>query len=147
MTEFLNVLDKFISWGIIIFGVVFFLVKVIIKLKNKADESAHDTLLRTIKDETKDRKESIEAVMEAVKVLETNYKRSNEQLLQTFKEGIKEERQFRTDVMVRQQEYIEKIFERIEALSNEFGQISIHLNESIKAQEKICEIRHKNYET
>jgi len=158
MDKFWEILDRIIYWLVGIAAAFAALIVYIYKSKvydlaksvanertawKEAIEIERNARKEAIELEKQERKEAIQAILKAIEISEDNYKKSNETLLQTFKDGIKEERQFRTDVMIKQGEYIEKIFEKLEVLSNDVGQVATQLDESIKSQEKICAIRHQ----
>jgi hypothetical protein len=157
MKEIFDIVDRFIYYILLVLGFIWTLLVIIYKAKVSelsksiiAEAAARKEAIETeikerkeaIETEIKERKEAVQEILQAIKISESNYVRSNEILLHTFKEGIKEEREFRTDVMIKQGEYIEKIFEKLEVLSTGVGQVSTQLEESVKSQERICEIRH-----
>ena len=70
-------------------------------------------------------------------------KEANRETLLSFKEGIKEEREFRLGVMNRQEANIKHIFERIDEIAVTMGKLESAFEEHTKYREQICNLRHK----
>jgi hypothetical protein len=133
--EVLNITDQIIRWFTPLLAIVVSLSIYIYRSKVRSLEERIDK-------EEKARKEDITNVMNAIKSSEEERKKDNATLIATFKEGIKEERSFRSEVMLRHTEHIEDIFKKLEELANLVGKISQKLDSTIEFQEKICAINH-----
>lgn len=90
---------------------------------------------KKINDEVDKREKEDERVMQCIKEV-------NRETVQSFKEGIKEERQFRNDVMLKQAQHIEQIFEALRIISGDVKSLQTKLDSNIEHQEEICKIRH-----
>jgi len=99
-------------------------------LETKLGEEKEDREAE-VKVEKDDRKESILNVVALIKQIEDD-----------VKEGIKEERNFRTEVMVKQGNQIDEINKRLEDGSVLFGKISQKLDSHMENQQTICRINH-----
>lgn len=133
--EVLNIADQIIRWITPLLAIVVSLSIYIYRSKVKELEGR-------IEREEKSRKEDITNVMNAIKTSEDERKKDNAALILTFKEGIKEERSFRSEVMLRHTEHIEDIFKKLEELATLVGKIEQKLDSTIDYQEKICSINH-----
>ena len=135
--EALRVIDQIVRWVTPLLAAAVSLAIYVYRAKVKELE-------REIKEEIKIRKEAINDVLNVIKEYEEDRKQADEHLVQAFKEGIREERGFRTEVMVKQAEHIEHIFESLQELNSTLVRINQKLISHIENQEKICSINHSN---
>jgi len=149
MEKVFEVLDRIIYWLVGIgaaFGALLLYIykskvhdlKTDITTEKTEREKADDLLRDAIETETSKREIDMSDIIKLIKD-------TNRETITIFKEGLIEERQFRTDVMVKQGDLIEKLFEKVEESNVKQSTILSTLTSSITHQEKMCNERHKNY--
>lgn len=136
--DILSFADKIIKWGGIVattlIGLLVFIYRS--KIKDLEDKIATEKL---------EREKEIKAMLELIKEFRNDRELVEKELLVTFKEGIKEEREFRTSVMISQGGHIENIFEKLKEVSICVGRLEERLINNIANQEKICELHHPTH--
>lgn len=133
-----DIIDRGIKWVSPFIAIIASLVVFVYRSHAKELNSKIKELETKIKEEETDRKEDINDVKN---MIETQYKlmrKMEETILTTFKEGLREERSFRSDVSLKQGDQIEKICSRLEELSRQFSRLDEKVLNHMENQEKIC---------
>ena len=135
MDEAFKIADSVVRWSTPIIGAFITLLVFIYRSKVKELE-------RLIEDEKVIRIKEITHVIQEMNNYENERKLAHKDLLSMFKEGLKEERIFRTDMIIKQANQIEKIFEKIEDVLVSIGRLDQRLESHVFNQEKICKLNH-----
>jgi len=145
-TEVLTVIDKIVGWItpilVAIVGLAVYIYRDKIKTLSKDVEQSEIRLEKMINTETQNRKEDTQVLLSKMNEIENNHKNTVFELQHAFKEGIKEEREFRNDIMVAHSNHIEKIFGKLDDLSISIGKLGQKVESHIENQERICKINH-----
>jgi len=136
MDEAFKIADSIVRWVTPIVGAFITLLVFIYRSKIKELE-------RLIDEEKVARIKEIADVMQEMNTYENERKLAHKDLLSMFKEGLREEREFRTDMIIKQSNQIEKIFEKIEAVHVSIEKLDTRVEGHIVNQDKICKLNHE----
>jgi len=135
MNETIQIADQIIRWLTpIIAG---FITLIVFIYRAKVNE-----LEKMVENERAERKKEIADLMLLVNRYEEDRKESYKDFLGMLKEGLREEREFRTDMIIKQSNQIEKIFGKIEDVLVSIGRFDQRLESHVENQEKICKLNH-----
>lgn len=135
MNEVLQIADQVIRWVTLVAGG--FVALLIFIYRSKVKE-----LEKLIQEEKEDRAKETATIMQIINTYEEERKQAHKDLLIMFKEGLREEREFRTDMIIKQSNQIEKIFEKIEDVLVSIGRLDQRLESHVINQDKICKLNH-----
>jgi len=130
---FYDILDKIVRWVSPLVAAIAGLIIFVYRSKVRDLEEKINLEKAEREKDIADLKKLIETQSNAMREMETT-------ILNTFKEGLREEREFRTGVSIKQAEHIEKIFEKLEDLATQFSRLDQKMLSHIDSQEKICKL-------
>jgi len=136
MNEALQIADQIVRW--VTPFVAGFIALLVFIYRGKVTD-----LEKLIETEKEERDEEIKKIMLIIDNYEETRKEAQKDLLGMFKEGLREEREFRTDMIIKQSNQIEKIFERIEDVLVSIGRLDQRVESHVENQEKICRLQHE----
>ena len=76
--------------------------------------------------------------------LELNFKESIKETISVFRQGIKDEIEFRNGVMNKHETHIEKLFAKSEAVLSAQKSLENSVIQNMEHQEEICRLKHEN---
>lgn len=151
--DIFTVIDRVVAWVTPILAIVIGLAVYIYRDKTKnvekkiADlkedlEDEEEKFKKLLERESEERKRDIEAILLKIKDMESTFKEAVVDLQNAFKDGIKEERSFRNEILIQHSNNIEKLFSKLDEVSVKIGQIDQKLESHIENQKRICIINH-----
>jgi len=158
MSDVFKVVDQVIRWvspivAVIISLLVFIYRSKIRELENEIEDEKEARIIALSYEkearkndfikEQEARLKDFDSIFKIVETNEAERKVSQKELLVMFKDGLKEEREFRTDMIIKQANQIDKIFEKIEDVLISISTLNQRLESHIDTQERICQLNHK----
>jgi F0F1-type ATP synthase membrane subunit b/b' len=142
-SELQTYINNVTPWVVLVMGLVTAIYAIWTHRLNKDIDDVNDK----VDDEVEKRETSENRAKahceECLREITFMIKDTNREMLQSFREGIKEERQFRVDVMATQGEHIEKIFERLDSFTGIVSELRATFIENMKHQDEMCRVRHR----
>lgn len=135
----LNALRELSALATPIIGGVVALIVYIWNSRNREIARLAKDALDSIRQEREDREKADVGIVKLIEDLDHDFRAGRKEVIDTFREGIREERQFRTDVLKHHGESIKELYNRVNGLSRE----AEGLSRDIKNVEKICEKNHR----